>query len=337
MIKSSWIRSFSLTCVALLLCARGLVAQGFERPGSDQGPTEIRMRVVVLDVDDISSANQNFTANVFFMARWQDDSLAHQGSGVEVIPLDEAWSPSFQLTNQQKVFRTFPEQLLVQPSGEVIYRQRVWGTFSQKLDLTDFPFDRQRFEVPIVASLPSLDPGQVVMLQDEDFDSGVAPGFSLPDWEVDKWDVAPKEYNPLQLPEGIPCFAFAFEGERHAGYYLLKLVMPLLLIVMMSWIVFFIDPKEMGTQVSVSVTSMLTLIAYRFMVGSSLPTISYLTRMDLFILCATLLVFTTLIEAVVTGTMARNDRLEGARRIDRVARFVFPAGLIVVTLVTLVS
>lgn len=327
-----WIRVLFL----MLFGAAHGVAQDFERPNAGKGPTVIHANIVALDVDEIDSAEQNFTANLFFNASWQDDRLVHEGPGNKVIPLNAAWAPDFQFTNQQKLFKTLREQLIVSPTGEVTYRQRVWGTFSQKLHLTEFPFDDHRFEALLVAVVADTTREDIKLVQSETFPSGLVPGFSLPDWDITGWEAVSTEYNPLGRSSGTPGFAFSFQAERYVGYYMIKLMLPLLLIVLMSWIVFWIDPKEMGTQISVSVTSMLTLIAYRFMVGSSLPTISYLTRMDLFILCSTLLVFTTLLEAVITGTLARRDKVSLARRIDQVSRVLYPTAMALVILLTLV-
>ena len=287
---TSILRSAS-ALLCLLLCLSGLgAAQGQERPGADAGSTVLRVRMAALDLDEIDSAKQTFTTNLYVLVRWQDDRLRHPGPGVKVLDMDEAWSPQFQFTNQQRVTKTFPEELLVTPSGEVIYRQRIWGSFSQRLDLADFPLDTQSFTVRMVAALPFVFTDQLVMVEDEEYPSGLAPELSIPDWDVAGWETSAGEYNPLGQPRGVPSFSLTFTAKRHVGYYVLKIMLPLLLIVMMSWIVFWIDPKEMGTQVSVSVTSMLTLIAYRFRVGSSVPRVSYLTKLDLFILAATLLV-----------------------------------------------
>ena len=331
------LRSACSVLLALFCLTSFGSAQGFERPGADSGPTLLHVRIGALGIDEIDSAKQTFTANLYVAVRWQDDRLVHDGTGVKVLDLDEAWSPQFQFTNQQRVVRTFPEELLVSPTGEVVYRQRVWGTFSQGLELRDFPMDTQTFTVQLVASIPFVFSDQLQMVEDEKWPSGLAPDFAIPDWDVVGWKMTAGEYNPLHMPMGPPSFEFSFSAKRHMGYYLLKIMLPLLLIVMMSWIVFWIDPKEMGTQISVSVTTMLTLIAYRFMVGSAVPKISYLTRLDLFILSATLLVFTTLLEAVVTGTLARSERVELARRIDRVARVVYPSALLGVLYFTFLS
>ena len=93
----------------------------------------------------------------------------------------------------------------------------------------------------------------------------------------------------------------------------------------MSWIVFWIDPKESDSQISVAITAMLTLIAYRFAVGSDLPKVSYLPRLDYFILGSTILVFASLLEVVITSSYARTGRLERARAIDRWSSWLFPA------------
>jgi hypothetical protein len=76
----------------------------------------------------------------------------------------------------------------------------------------------------------------------------------------------------------------------------------------------------------VSVTSVLTLIAYHIALTGKLPDISYLTRMDLFLFGSTLLVFLSLIEVVATSRLAKSGRLELARRFDIVCRVAFPLG-----------
>jgi len=56
-----------------------------------------------------------------------------------------------------------------------------------------------------------------------------------------------------------------------------------------------------------------------------LPVISYLTRLDLFILGATILVFLSLFEVVFTSVLVRRHRRELAYTVDLYSRWVFPA------------
>jgi hypothetical protein len=92
----------------------------------------------------------------------------------------------------------------------------------------------------------------------------------------------------------------------------------------MSWVVFWISPAQVGPRLSVAVTSMLTLIAYRFLLGQVLPPVSYLTRLDYFLLGSTFIVFVTLVQVALTSTMSDEDRVDRAKTVNRTSRWVFP-------------
>jgi len=129
---------------------------------------------------------------------------------------------------------------------------------------------------------------------------------------------------------------FSFKADRRAGYFIGKVIIPLLLIVAMSWVVFWIDPKAFGTMISVAITAMLTLIAYRFAVGANLPKVDYMTRLDLFILGSSIMVFTSLIQVLITSHFANSDRLALARNIDLWCRWLYPLLFILIGLETLI-
>ena len=62
----------------------------------------------------------------------------------------------------------------------------------------------------------------------------------------------------------ISGFLVVVEGRRYLGFWAGKAFVSVAIIVVMSWLVFWIDPKFIAPRLSVTVTSMLTLIAYRF-------------------------------------------------------------------------
>src|SRR5260370_39597271 len=70
---------------------------------------------------------------------------------------------------------------------------------------------------------------------------------------------------------------------------------------------------------------MVTLIAYRYAVDTQVPRLPYMTRIDLFFLVSTLLVFFSLIEVLVTTILDNNQQRERAKKIDRYCRVIFPA------------
>ena len=62
---------------------------------------------------------------------------------------------------------------------------------------------------------------------------------------------------------------------------------------------------------------------------------TYLTRLDLFIMLSTVMVFTTLVEVVVTASLAKTGRVELAQKIDRRARIAYPAAFVLIAIVSL--
>jgi cadmium resistance protein CadD (predicted permease) len=60
-----------------------------------------------------------------------------------------------------------------------------------------------------------------------------------------------------------------------------------------------------------------------------------MTRLDLFILGSSLLVFASLIQVLVTSTFANSDRLSKAREIDLWCRWLFPVVFVLIALETL--
>jgi len=308
--------------VGILFLAPLCLSAGVGLPDEEGLPVVVHVQMGILDIAKIESADQRFSANFFMKLRWKDKRLTHSRNHDNSYPLSEVWNPRIQIINQQRVHRTFPEIVEVSPDGTVIYRQRLWGSFSQPLNLHAFPFDQHTFRIHLVSA--GYSPDDVRFVLDAENPSAFAEKLSLADWKIIDWGVETENYrlNPKGHP--ISGIVFSINAKREIGYYIIKIIIPLILIVAMSWIVFWINPENFGTQVSVSVTSMLTLIAYRFAIGVFLPKVSYLTRLDIFILGSSLLVFAALVVVIVTGTLAQNNKTAKANRIDRISRVAFP-------------
>ncbi len=303
------------------------------RPSPGAGPTEVKVRVAVIDLDDINGASQSFTANVAFSARWSDPRLSHDGAEAKTVPLSKIWHPRLQIVNRQRLQSTFPDEVRISPEGEVTYTQRVWGNFSQPLVLNDFPFDHQLLRIDLVAA--GYRDHQVVLTDDPGDPSVVGDSLSISDWTVAGWEGSSKSLALTKGSPKLPAFRFSVEVQRNYGYYLVNVIIPLVMIIFMSWVVFWIKPGNSGPRISVSVTAMLTLVAYRFAVGASLPKISYLTRMDWFILGSSLLVFVALLEVVITSRLVDNDRAETARTINRWMRRCAPVAFALIAFLSL--
>ena len=299
------------------------------RPGGDAAPTRVSYATWIGDITQVDSVAQTFSASVVVMVRWHDPQLAHAGPGAKRFALDEIWHPRLLIVNEtESADLTLPEAADVAPDGTAVYRQRVVGTFAQALNLRAFPFDHDTFRVRLVAL--GHRPEEIEFVPDEKAAAaglrggvGLGEPLTLQDWQVTGATTRVQSY---QITPNVELAGFTVEitAVRRAQHFVIKVILPLILIVAMSWAVFWIEPNDANTQMAVAVTAMLTLIAYRFAIDGDVPKLPYLTRLDAFVLMSTVLVFLSIIEVLVTTKFASMDRTALARTIDRRCRWIFP-------------
>lgn len=303
-----------------------------KRPDEWRGPTTVHFFLFVLDIDAIEDANQSFSANVYVRLRWTDKRLADPGGATRQMPLEEVWNPKVLLANRVGILpAALPQVVEVKPDGAVQYRQRYTGQLSQPLNLSEFPMDKHTFMIQFISTAYTAD--QLEFVPDVAraglpiVGGGIARELSLPDWEMLSHEVLPLTYSPF---EGLQMagFAFRFEAERYRAYFLWQVLLPLAVVVAMSWAPFWVQRDNVGVRLGVATSSILTLIALRFVLANLLPRLPYMTRMDHFTVGSTLLVFLALIAVVSTAYLSDNHREAQARRIDLWARAAFPAAFL---------
>jgi cadmium resistance protein CadD (predicted permease) len=114
-------------------------------------------------------------------------------------------------------------------------------------------------------------------------------------------------------------------------------MLPLLLMVALSWAVFWVEAGDLATQVQIAVTTVLTIIAFAFAISGSLPRVSYLSFMDAFFLTCYLFVFIAIAELMSVHMSHRTNRSEVADRIRRYSRWLVPIAFLVANALLLVN
>ena len=298
------------------------IAQDTISPPNPGGITKVYTSIIVNNVSEINPANQILKADLMISARWNDPRLVHNSEGNIVVTPDKIWDPFLTFTNRLNISTSFPDHFTILKDGTVLYFQRIYGEFAQNLYFAEFPFDEQNFELRIIdiAISPtgvSLEPDSLMM-------SGLNKDAAPSDWTFEGWSFERSKYKLLNVSEERSSLLFTIFAERQSGYYILIFIIPLILIILMSLLVFWLPANLSASQITVGATSMLTLIAYRFIVTTNLPKISYLTRMDILILGSSILIFMTLLQSVVTSNLANKGEIELAQKIDLKCRWIFP-------------
>ena len=86
-----------------------------------------------------------------------------------------------------------------------------------------------------------------------------------------------------------------FTFSRRIGYYLINFYVPCIIMVIMSWISFWIDRDCIGDRIALGITTVLTIV---FLLGSSnstMPRVSYPKAIDWYLMTSFIFVFVTLL------------------------------------------
>lgn len=294
-------------------------------------PREVRIGLLMTDMTEVKGAEQSFSADVFLVATWNDPDLVGGSDVIRTLDYDDVWHPTLLIYNRRSVTESMPLEVMVRPDGTVTYLQRYTGDFSAPMSLREFPRDSQEFFVWVVA--PTRVGANVTLVPDTSIVALRTEQLSISDWKVGEARI---EMETFQVAPGAPVnpgIKLSFPATRRVTYYTIQVLIPLVAIVMMAYAVFWVAPAVVPTRVGVVVTTMLTLIAYRFMLANHVPRLSYLTRLDWFMLGATVLVILTLFTMAGTSYLVSRDREATVRKIDRAGRALYPAVFVVYSLI----
>lgn len=297
------------------------------RPGPHDQDFPVKVGIIVVDIDSIDGARQSFVANFAVIVEWKDPRLAEDIDYIRVMNAADVWTPYLQILNQQKLFDTFPDQVQVLPDGTVIDVKRYWGTLSYPMNLKEFPVDVHPLQIKIVTV--GKDSKNIKFSINEE-KSGLSDVLTVTDWDVPSWKTFAELINIGPNVPVLPGVVFEFEAKRQVGFYFIKVLIPLVMIVFISLIVLFIDPSHIGPKFSIAITAILTLIAYRFLLGDLLPKISYLTHMDYFLFGSMFLVFAVLVETAVVAKLVGIEKEGRAKKLDYWCRWAFVALFILI-------
>ena len=105
----------------------------------------------------------------------------------------------------------------------------------------------------------------------------------LQEWKVKNTEI----YNKYEKSEKnffFDTLTLVLEVERNSGYYIYKIILPVLLILAVAWCVLWIPTDEIESRLTTSIVALLSLIAYNFVFQDVIPKLDILTSLDKFIL-----------------------------------------------------
>ena len=337
--KSLIILFCCLLIAAVLVCSGSRAARGdtqdnlaFTTPPNQGQPVEVRIGVYLTNLAQIDELLEQFQVKGTLFARWRDPRLAAKpGENVDRVKLfrpGEIWLPKLEMINSVSPREQHDITITVDPSGTVEYAEVFAVTLSTQLRLRSFPFDSQSLAILV---RPLRSPDQPVTLVADSTRCGSS--VQLAQWRTLGLDTSIGTATTLENAPPLPQVSFYLRVKRRYIFYVWKVFVPLVVMVMISWTAFWIRLDDHYSQMTVALTTILTVIAFAFSISSSLPRLPYLTLIDAFFLISYLFVFSAILEHVAIHNLLDAKRESTARRFRQFSRWLFPVAYLIINTV----
>ena len=297
-------------------------------------PLDIDIGLHVVNLASINEVSEQFQLDAYMFERWIDKRLAYTPQGpqdnLRNYAFGQIWIPQLEMINAASPRERREISITVSPDGTVRYAERLVVTLSSSFHLRRFPFDRQQL---LVIIHPFLADGPRLRFKLDNNSTWTASEFtsfsSLAQWHLtglrsQLLDAA--TYGGMTVPEA----RFQIDVTRRSSFYLWKVFIPLLLMVFLSWAVFWIEANDLSNQIQVAVTTILTVIAFAFAISATMPRLPYLTYIDAFFLECYIYVFLAVVELMTVHVTHRSEhRRDLGLEIRKYSRWLIPASFMV--------
>ena len=216
--------------------------------------------------------------------------------------------PTFTIFNQQGRRSSQNSIVIIFPNGQIIYFERFTVTLqAPDFDFRRYPLDKQNFFINIDSILPK----QEYVYQELEGFTEIGAQLGEEEWIITEFDTKITKQN-LTTGETSDRFSFHFQAKRHLNYYLLRLFIPIFVIIIVSWLPFFL--RDYGKRVDIASGNLLLFIAFNFTLSNDLPRLGYVTFLD------KILISMFLVSGILILLNVYLRRLEISRKEDKAAK-----------------
>lgn len=316
----------------------------FVTPPNFDGPTLVDLGLFVQEIPEINTLDNTFRLEGFVDLIWCDPRLTfdpeEMGTEEEIfleedaaMKLSRIWWPELTFPNQVGSRDVENQELLIRSDGTVDYSERFNITLAVDYDLSQFPFDNQQLFIEIESF--AWDKDDLVFHQQAD-KIDFSTDYEIPEWHTTGIETKLETVQEIRDRTPFSEFQMRVDVTRRWGYYIWKIAIPLVLLVVISWSVFWMIGDGLADRMSISLTGLLTVVAYQFIISEDLPPVPYFTLMDSVLTFSFIIMITTIIESVFVNTLYLQHRQQLSIRIDHACRVAFPlvyfAGLLLLAI-----
>lgn len=327
-----------LVLVAGLVVPLGLPASA----SADTGPDKVTVGVFINDLQDIDLSSENFTADIYLWMRWKNRAI-DPSTTIESMNSEGTQNTTSSTSGGLEGEALFDAPVDM-PDGSQYQVLRFQGVFSRKMSLEKYPFDTQVLEMVFedkrrdssgVEFVPDANPVTV-----NDGGSMSIPGYVLgnPSFTVVQHKY-PTNFGDISA-NGNAVYSrviVALPVTRDVLPYLVKIVLPIFIVILITSLIYMLPARLEEARAGIGVTAMLTIVALQWTTDASLPSVEYLTLLDMVYIVSMVYILAAMAYTVLASRRNRQEMAEALSvSLDRRVGIVSLIAYLVILTVTVV-
>ncbi|KAK3096258.1 hypothetical protein FSP39_025031 [Pinctada imbricata] len=257
---------------------------------NEHDQVHVEVKLTFMKINDIDTVTQQFEAEIFVQAKWEEPYFLKNPSK-EFNP-DTMWTPKLLIMNLDGEFQTsrmsytIVKDVVGYDYPLVLCLWRFKGFFKENLELEHFPMDVQDLTISVSTELSQE---EILLTEDRQSMSSVNTKtfMDAQEWTIFNHVETYRDKTTVEYASSTvhPILHVSCRVARKIGYFVWNIIFIVLLIISLTFATFTIEPSS-ADRLAVTITLFLTAVAFKLVVKQSLPTISYLTYLDLYVLAA---------------------------------------------------
>ncbi|XP_024940831.1 glycine receptor subunit alphaZ1 isoform X3 [Cephus cinctus] len=286
-------------------------------------PVKVLSRAYIYTIKSNMARTLQFDVQMMLQFRYLDPRLKfsdiapnHSQIFGGQVAHDLIWTPMVYVANERSsvIMGNGVKDLLISidPSGMVILNTRLETSLNCGLRLEKFPFDVQECPLSFESWTYNIHDMQLdwdetpIILADELH----LTEYSLVSSWVNKSEVS---YTVAQQHYGhfagnFSSISITFKLSREMGFFMMDYYIPSILIVVISWVSFWLHMDACPPRVLLGTNTILAFMTLASKVENSLPKVSYIKASEIWFLGCTLFLFSAMVEFAFVNTIYRRKK-----------------------------
>nr|NP_001191520.1 GluClAc2 [Aplysia californica]ACT37244.1 GluClAc2 [Aplysia californica] len=274
--------------------------------------TTVDVQIYVLSIDTVNEQSMDYSLHIYLRQRWVDPRLQFMNYSRAVwLELDaklmsKVWVPDTFFRNEKKGefhIVTVPNRLMhLYRNGTIYYSMRLSVLLSCHMKLQKYPLDVQK--CPILIASYGYTTENIIYRWIDHKPIDYQDNLQLSQYTLvgESLDNCTKTYKETG---SFSCVRADFILKRDVGFYIIQVYVPSVLIVILSWVSFWLDIEAIPARISLGVLTVLTMTTQSSGARSSLPRVSYVKAIDVWMATCLFFVFASLLEFAYINVLAR--------------------------------